>query len=436
MTVVLSSVVEPLTRLGLQGALRKYGWALLAPAATLSAALLLNAVASRALGTAGFGTFSVGVATLTLLGMAMGAGLPTTLVRFASLAPDASGARRRVWRLAGVTALAGALVFMAWLWLAPSLASQWVPRKSEPWIVVGGLGVVMLELSAAEAQLRHRYDRYFWILVANSVLRLIGVAVGVGLGGGGPVAALRGYAFASFAGALLMSLPALRTAARATATPTPGKLEQMIRYALPVGASTLIVAAIMNADALLLALTLTPREVGMYAAGSRLTTLQSTLIAGLTVIALPTATRALAEGRLQQFARQAGLIGALIGILVTATAMLLSSWLVWVVYGVEYREAAPVFAILSLSLLPNFVGNLTVQVLYASGSPHVILLVHFALLLALLAGMPVAASAWGIVGAAWYRAGVNIAAVLILIYLSLAAAERSGDATRPVEARP
>lgn len=427
----VGAVTEPLARLGVRGLVAKYGWALLAPAVTLSAALLLNAVASRTLGAGGFGVFSVGVATLTLLGMAMGAGLPTTLVRFGSLALAPDAYRRIAWRLAGLCILAGVSLVAAFSWLLPSVATRWIPVHTEPWIVLGGIAVVMMELSAAEAQLSHRYDRYFWIMVGNSLLRVIGVVAGVLLGTGSHVDALKGYAIASLTGAAVLSISGVRASVtRATVTLT-ADVVRMARFALPVAASTLVVAAIMNADTLLLTLVLPADAVGLYAAGSRLTALQTTLITGLTVVALPTASRALLQGRIAQFAGRAVSFGAILGVLVTVVAILSSSWLVRVVYGAEYGASAPVFAILSLSLLPNFIGNLVVQVLYAAGAPHLILLVHSALLLALLVGMPAAASEWGIVGAAWFRAAVNLVAVAVIIYLSLTAAVRTDHPKQP-----
>src|SRR5689334_9006265 len=59
-----------------------FGWALCAPFAMLGTSLVTNAVVSRALGPRGFGPYAVATAIATLLGIALGAGMPSTLVRY------------------------------------------------------------------------------------------------------------------------------------------------------------------------------------------------------------------------------------------------------------------------------------------------------------------------------------------------------------------
>src|SRR5712692_7406724 len=158
----------------------RYGWALAASAGTLCVSVGLNAAASRALGPAGFGEFAIGVTSLTLLGTAMGLGMPVTMVRFWSrLAPESETARQQSRLAAWSLVMGGAVLFgsgfLALQGAFPRLLSSWVPAGTGAALVLAGVGTAFTQMAAAEAQMSLDFRRYFVALVGSGGTRLVGL---------------------------------------------------------------------------------------------------------------------------------------------------------------------------------------------------------------------------------------------------------------------
>ncbi len=404
--------------------LMQYAWALAASAGALCVSVAINAVASRALGPAGFGQFVVGMTSLTLLGTAMGLGMPVTMVRFWTRLSADSRTTREESRLSAWTLVAGGAMLFGSACLAvnlvlPRMLSRWVPNGTAVALVLAAVGAAFTQMAAAEAQMSLDFRRYFATLVGSASARLVGLVGAVVVSSLRSVqAALVGLSGGSFLAGAILTWSAVtlgRRSSRATLRGLRSSLEALLTFGFPILGSTFVVAAIEYLDILVVATSLSPHRVGLYAAAVRLSVIQATALSALTAVALPLAGRADAAGTHPPFLRTVLRIGAPVGLVVTLLLVGLSPALVRLVYGRAYGESALVFMILSIGLMPNFVGNPASQLIYAVGAPGFLLLVHVGQLLALIAGLPAVATRWDVVGVAMYRSAVNVIAVSVIV---------------------
>jgi O-antigen/teichoic acid export membrane protein len=216
------------------------------------------------------------------------------------------------------------------------------------------------------------FSKVLVTLVGSGVLRLAGVLVAFLVL---PVLSVRstGWVFGgSFvAGPFSRSSALLRVqrSLRSAVSGSRSLLRGFVAFGLPILGSTFVVAAIEYVDILVIAATLSPHRVGLYSAAVRLSTIQATILATLTAVALPLATKADAGGKRAIFLRDVVSFGVVLAVVVTLVLGGFSSLWVRLVYGPSYSESALVFLVISLGLMPNFVGNPASQMVYAAGIP-------------------------------------------------------------------
>lgn len=411
--------------------LRRYGWALIAPGFTLVAAFAMNAIASRRLGPTGFAQFAVASTLVTLLGLVTTLGVPTTLV-----AVSASGDPRRgsdTWRAAGIAIVwvAGSVVAIALLAAEAALgarAARWFPPGTALAIGIAGLGTALLEVALAESQRDLAFRRYFTRMFGGSLTRLAGVAIGVFAFAATPRSAIWGYAIATFASGAILSAAATHGAIgrlRGDARQLRHDIAGMLDRSAPVVGSAIVVAAMSWIDTLVIASYMPAADVGTYAAAVRLTIIPTTLIGGMTSLALPLAARAWHERRVDDYNRRALRGGIGVGLGVVAALCASAGLLVRLVYGAEFAAAAPVFMVLVLGLLPNFACNPMSQLLFASGRTRMLAVTQTVQLAALLTGLGALASWGGPLAIAWMRTGVNVVATATIMAVALRMGRRT-----------
>ena len=418
-------LAEGTVTVGAISAHRRYSWALTTPLATLALSLLLNAITSRTLAPEGFGQFAVMIGVMTLLGALVGLGMPVTLARFVAGTSNPTE-RDRYCMAAWLLVLGAGGVMLAALVLldavSPGLLDQWIVPGTAFAVGAGAIGMALVDLAAAESQGEGAFHGYFARLVGGSAARVLGVVIALSALGATAGSAVVGYAVASL---LLGGILAARSIHHGRQRRTVGiddvraTIVRIARFGLPVLGSSVVIATIVYVDTLIVASTLPDREVGWYAAAGRLTIAQSTVIGGLAALALPLATRAVAEGRDASFISFALRFPGVIGVAVTVALVGLSGLIVRIVYGSSFQPAAAIFVILSLGLLPNFFGNAVSQLLYARGKPGYLLWVHLGQLTALVALLPGIAMRFGIGGVAAWRSAVNVIAVGFVIWMAV-----------------
>ena len=425
---------------------RQYGWGVLSPAATLVLSVATYSVASRALDRSDFGRFAAATAVIALLTPVVELGMPMTLVRFAGATPpDDEGARRRYRLAAWTLVLTGSILLAISLGAARALSvpmERWIPESATLAVVLAVSGSAFVNLASAEAQTTLQFGRYFAKSTGSALVRIVGVIAALFIVGPTVEAALWGYGLSMFLFGLALGWRGLRSVAdvlRLDRERLRGDLRELRRFAAPIVGSALVVSALSYLDTLVLAGVLLPRDLAMYAAGVRLTAIQSALIAGSATLALPLATRALRLHTEREFAERimilCGVLGIVVTILLVGVAPLLVKW----VYGSAYGASSVVLVISAIGILANFPGNALSSLLYAAGRSGFMFVVQLAQLFVLAAGLVFVTKSWGIIGVASYRGIVNTIAVLIIIAEAIrlahnAPASRKAGRDAPVRA--
>ena len=403
---------------------RGFGWAILSPAATLGAAILTNAIASRVLGIAGLGSYLIATAVASLLGIAVGLGMPATLVRYTAGVTSAServALYRLGWKAALLSAVVLGALFLVCDTFFPGVARQWLPPGAAIYVVAAAVGSMLVELAAAERQTSLHFFGFFLVNAGLSVARVIGVIGGFLALGPSVLSGVIGYGIGSLVAGV--GLATLTMYYRPSAPPQPARpdeLRKLLVFGLPIMGSAYIIAAIGYLDLVIVAKAMAREQLGLYGAGARLTVIQNTLIAGVTTLALPMAARSVAAGDVNAFISRALRRGLTIGIALTVILVLVSPLVVRIVYGPGYEVSAAVYTILAVGFTLNFPGNPLSQLLYAAGRPRFMLGVHVLQLLLLLLLLPYVARHGGALTVASTWSAVNLIAVGTIIAGALA----------------
>lgn len=402
----------------------RFGWAMAAPLVTLGISVATNALASRTLGPSGFGQFAIATVTLTLLGIMMSGGMPATMIRFCTQLDDAVNERARysasAWSLVMLAVLVSAIGIYAFHLAAPDVLLRWMPLCTAPLIIAGAIGVAATEMASAEARMTLSFRGYFRIMTTSALARLAGLSVALLFAGAVADRAIAGFAIAYFVTGIFHSRHSLVNCVHRLqhdAGQLRRPLRRLLTFGAPVAGSTAIVSAISYSDTFIVANIFATHELGLYAAGVRLTVVQSIIIGGIATVALPLAARAVAAGQQRMFARQAVLWGGIVGVFMTSALVVGSPRIVAAVYGAGYAQSAAIFAVLCVGYLLNYIGNALSQLLYAANAPWLMLRVHVLQLVLQLATLPAAARAWGINGVATAAALVNLLAVAVVLVM-------------------
>jgi O-antigen/teichoic acid export membrane protein len=364
------------------------------------------------------------MATIALLTPAMEIGMPVALVRFCIQLPqDATAQRQRysalMWGLVIAACLAFSATTIAAETLLPQWMGAWVPARTALAVALGAAGAALANMACAEAQTSMRFQHYFARSTGSSIARLLALGAALWLAGRSVTAALYGYAIGSLFFGCVAGRAGIVGGVRFLlhrSLGARGALRELGSFAAPLVGSSFVIAGAAYLDTLIVAAVLPPAQVGAYAAAVRLTAIQSAVIAGLGSLALPLASRAIADGTLRTFATRVLCLGTMIGALLTLLLCVLSPILMRIVYGGAFLSGAPVFAIVAIGLALNFPGNPLSCILYAAGQSRFMFNVQLVQLVALVAGLAFVTREWGIVGTAVYRSLINIVAVAVIIH--------------------
>lgn len=250
-----------------------------------AAPIVVLPLVAHAVGRSGFGRFEVALALVTTAAILFDAGMGASIVRFAR---DARFRRVDVVGAASslqLAAAAAAVVIFAPLVIA--LAPRGLSAVEVVAIMALYAFVESYAVIASGILRSDRRDRLFFLL---SLVRL---AITAGVGGAlafaiGPVGALLGVA----CGGLGFTVFALREWARSRTTGPVEVRRILLRYGLPLMATTLGMWTLAVSDRLFLQYYVSPSELGDYAANYRLGTVVLVFVAAPLVLAwIPEAQR-------------------------------------------------------------------------------------------------------------------------------------------------
>ena len=328
------------------GALRSIGALTAGEVVNKLARFAAAVVLARALSLEDYGLVNVGIAIAGILFIACGLGLPETGSRDASVAPD------RAPEIAEL--VLGGRLFVLGALSVGALALVLVAAPDDLLVVVLAVAMAMALALSVEWLLRG-LERMGSVAVANAA------GGAVVLAGAGFIAATKPTAASALAvfvaGELTVAILTVR-AARLPRLPRPTirGLRTAARRSWPLGASALVVYSYYaNLDTILLSVTRSAEEAGLYSAPYRLFLALNVLGTFAAYALLPRIARAVEAGADADAAAMAGLRRALLplagyGLLVLGAVEIAGDDVLRLLFGGRFAGQADVFLVLCLAV--------------------------------------------------------------------------------------
>lgn len=419
-----ATVASPRGRLSLGGAIvwfaASYGGAILGY-------LAVNAFAARLLGT-DFGYFIIAVTVSTLLGqlglMGVHRGGLREAARMTPDDPDVLGELRRGVRAVTVLALPATSISTA----AVTYAVLDAPDPSTRWAVAVGMGVLVY--LSGQQKLWANYLRGFGQVRFASLLE--------GRSGGALASACQG----TLLGLLLLLRPqwglpgALAALAVGFAIPVLvawSKVHRIWRHVSARGSiwrdlivvirrywrfASNLLGGYLNStvEIWLAAFVLTAAQVSLFSAAQRLSVLLAVPLVSLGVVFSPVVSRLVDQDdqRLERLLRTGATMAVAVTAVVWIPMLVAPGWLLGVVYGTEFADAAPVLVLLTLGSFANVLSGMCGTALTMSRHESAVATVQWvAVVLRIVLGVA-AAMIFGVAGL-----GASAALVTVGLYVAL-----------------
>jgi O-antigen/teichoic acid export membrane protein len=175
----------------------------------------------------------------------------------------------------------------------------------------------------------------------------------------------------------------------------------LIKYALSSHLAYAIAVMAQRLDQALIALILTPAELGLYAVSVAAGGGTALVGGAIELVAFPKVAAARdAAGRAAAAARYAR-VATVLAVLAAAVLIPILPWLIELFFGAEFRPAADAARILTLAAIPLVLKAALSAALRGAGAPLSVARIETAVLIALAACLVVLLPRYGIEGAAW-----------------------------------
>jgi O-antigen/teichoic acid export membrane protein len=364
----------------------------------LGLGVFVTALVVRTLGGAGYGEWSTMFAVLTLVAFFANFGMEGVALREAARQPEIE----HEW--------IGAVIMLRLFLVIPVMAACWgallLIHHTDQMLLAGGILIVAMPFGGAGAMgllFQLRVDNRIPMLVLTMRSVLWGAAVLIiNLNHGGMVPLAIAMVATNTAGTLVQTFVALKVAGRRPRISTK-HVRQLVKVALPIGISGLLVIAYARIDQIIVYSISGPRQAGLYGAVynvldqshfvpiSILTTLAPVLAASWPSdpARLRRAVRMIAE--LLSVASFGGL----------AFAIVAAEPVVRLVFGAPYASAAPALPVLAGAFVLICYGYLNGNLLLVLGLQRKLLRISLVALVFNLAGNFVLVPLVGFMGAAW-----------------------------------
>lgn len=377
------------------------GWMLADRLTRLVLALVVGIWVARYLGPEQFGLLSYALALTAVLGAIAGTGVDSLVVRELVKNP---GDRDRVLGSAATLRLAGALLAMLLAALAALLL-----RPNDPilfWLVsIAALGFLFQPVEVIDLLFQARMTPRFAV-IARLVAYLVGALLRIGLIlAGGQVLSFVLVHVAELALAAIGLLVAYR---RTESDRTRWRFSlsgagTLLREALPLALSMLVIAAQMRIDQLLLGQLVGDRAVGIYSAAARVT--EAFVVVPYTAVLA--AVPVLVKLRGEHPSRYIGALKRLCASMmlfcyaVAACVSTFAAQIVAVLFGASYAESGPVLAVHIWTLLFIALGTAISHYLVIEGHAYLTLYRTITGCVLSVALNAVLIPRFGVLGAAW-----------------------------------
>lgn len=383
-------------------------------AAVLGLGLVSVAITTRYLGAADYGRFALALSLTQLFGVLADAGLTAIVVRELAQRPERAGPV-----LGSALALRSGLSLLA---VGGALLTAVVlpyPPRVELAVAIAGVPLVLGLLNSAflavlQAGLEAGRAAIGDVLGRAASLAAVGVVIALDLGFYAVVAA----AAVGAATTLVVTRALVRSELRASPPRADrATMRLLLAAALPVGLALALNEAYGRADALVISLSRSAAELGLYSLSWRLLELSAVLPAVLLFAVFPLVSRYVAEGdgRLRGTLQAAGDVLALAGIGLATGGALVADELAVALGGEAFAGAAGPMRVLLVAAALGFVSGLYGHALIAKARTYATLWLNV-VALALNVGLNLAlVPRYGILAAAW----VAVVSEVVILVASL-----------------
>jgi O-antigen/teichoic acid export membrane protein len=336
--------------------------------------LVIIIIATRLLGTGGFGLLSIAIAFSTVLGMAGNFGLGTALRRRLPQVRDADARKKYISSAYAVSCSIAAVLAIATFALSGYVANSIYndPSLSLPLQIASILVFVNVFFNSTLAALvgvgEFGYSGMINIAYAVFQLALVSTLIYLGYGPAGAVLGLcTGLIIASVVGFILLA----KSISFPLSLPSMAYIKELTGFSIPILVSNLSVVGVTNIAIVILALFASTTVVGNYSAAFRLGGIFSLLLTSSTFILLPTYTSALSR---KDHAQHIGKIynhtvyySVLLLAPILAYTVANSTQLIYLLFSSQYSSAPFYLAVISAGTMLGIIGSYAGTLLISYG---------------------------------------------------------------------
>jgi O-antigen/teichoic acid export membrane protein len=398
---------------------------LLAQAVALLTGLGNSLVLSRYLGVEGFGQFNYVFAFYYFFLTLNDFGINTIVVR------EISRQRERAAQLIGAM-LTFKLGFALMLFLCAAVAVWTMPLPIELRSALWGYGLVLpilaLQMPTVMFQVNLQFEYPAIVATTNRCVGFI-LVLGVVLCGGSLLAVIAALVLSE-----CVSLGLLCYFTKDLVQPAwqlaPSVWGEVLRSSIPLGLAGLCTALINRADFIMLERMTDLRQLGLYSAAYKVTSLLETfpLIFMGTIYPLMSRWATEDPGRMKRLYWQSMLFLGLVAVPIGAIVTIAAPWIVQLLFGSTYSETVPALRVLVWASVALYMAITSGNLLISMGRERINLMLNVcgAALNILLNFWFI--PQWGFVGAAWATTitfvfvlvGVTLASVIVLRTVAVA----------------
>jgi O-antigen/teichoic acid export membrane protein len=364
----------------------------------LGLGVFVTALVVRTLGQAGYGQWSTILIVLTLIGYFANFGTEAVTTREAARDPE----REHEW--------IGAMMLLRLLLVIPLIAlaigAMFVMQRSEQMLIAGLILVATMPFGGFGAlqlifQLRVKNLVPMLVLTLRSVLWGIAVLI-IYLDGYGMVALAIGLTVTTAIGTIVQSVLALKLAERRP-RPSREKAGALLRTALPIGVSGMLIIAYARIDQILVFAINGSKAAGLY--GSVYYVLDQSHFVPISILTTLAPVMAAAwpvdRARLLRTARLTAELMAVASFGALAFAIVAAEPLVTFIFGKGFAGAAPVLPVLGAAFVFISFGYLNGNLMVVLGLQRRLLRISLLALVVNIAGNLILLPLVGFMGAAW-----------------------------------
>jgi len=385
----------------------------------LALGVFVTALVVRTLGQSGYGQWSTTLLILTMIGLVANFGTEGIATREASKDPVMA----HEW----IGAVMMVRIYILVPLIALAVAAIFVMHQSQQMLIAGLILVLTMPFSGFSAlqlvfQLRVKNLVPMLVLTLRSVLWALAVLV-IYLQGYGMIALAIALSATTAIGTIVQSWAAVKTA-DVVPRPSKARVAPLMRAAIPVGISGMLIIAYARIDQILVFGIVGSGPAGLY--GSVYNVLDQAHfvpISILTTLAPVMAASWPADPlRLRRTARLTAELMAISSFGALAFAIVASTPIVQLVFGTAFLPAAPALPVLGAAFIFICFGYLNGNLMVVLGLQHRMLYVSLVALVVNVAGNLILLPAVGFMGAAWMTLATEVvvfACTLTMILMRL-----------------